>query len=121
MSTETPDTEPNSATNAWSGEGLEKQNHGTDTYSKSDIPESLRVGPPGGTPRTSQEMQRPNVSTTNPYLQKQQTGLSDGKESSATAWGGFAERPPQPAGAPPAPVPQGMKHTFERVTLLTFK
>jgi len=118
MSTETPDTEPNSATNAWSGEGFEKQNHGMDTHSKSDIPESLRVGPRGGTPRTSQEMQNPNLSTTNPYLQKQQTELTDGKESSASAWGGSAERPPQPAGAPPPPpVPQGTKHAVERVTI----
>jgi hypothetical protein len=76
-----------------------------------DLPESLRVGPPGYTPRSSGEMQRPSVASTNPYIQRQQTGMSgtsDGRESSASAWGGFAERPPVPSNAPPPPpVPKG--------------
>ena len=78
-----------------------------------DIPESLRVGRPGYTPspRSSNEMQRPTTESTNPYVQIQQTSInetSDGGESSAKAWGGFAERPPIPFGAPPPPpVPKG--------------
>jgi hypothetical protein len=78
-----------------------------------DLPESLRVGRPGYTPspRSSTEMQRPTVESTNPYIQRQQTGMngtSDGRESSASAWGGFTERPPIPSSAPPPPpVPKG--------------
>ena len=78
-----------------------------------DIPESLRIGRPGYTPspRSSSEMQRPTVESTNPYIQRQQTGMSgtsDGRESSAGAWGGFAERPPIPSSTPPPPpVPKG--------------
>jgi hypothetical protein len=78
-----------------------------------DLPESLRVGPPGYTPRSSNEMQRPTEASTNPYLQRQQTGMTgtgDGKES---AWGGFAERPPMPSSAPPPPpVPKGKQNSF---------
>ncbi len=78
-----------------------------------DIPESLRVGRPGYTPspRSSSEMQRPTAESTNPYIQRQQTGMSgksDGRESSARNWGGFAERLPMPSSAPPPPpVPKG--------------
>lgn len=71
-----------------------------------DIPESLRVGPSAYTPRSSNEMQRPTVASTNPYLQRQQTGLSDtsnGKKIVASAWGGFAEGPAVPSSAPPPP------------------
>jgi hypothetical protein len=78
-----------------------------------DIPESLRVGRPGYTPspRSSSEMQRPTAEPTNTYFQRQQTdnsGTSDGKDSSAKTWGGFAERPPIPSSVPPPPpVPKG--------------
>jgi len=81
-----------------------------------DIPESLRVGRLGYTPspRSSSEMQRPTVESTNPYIRRQQTALNgtaegrESSESSASAWGGFAERPPMPSsGPPPPPVPKG--------------
>jgi len=89
--------------NGWSDEK-------TDHHTKQDLPQSLRVGPPGYTQDGSQEMSRPNANTTNPYLQRQGTGASDVKESSAAAWGGFGERPPQPAEAPPPPpLPKGMR------------
>ena len=88
-----------------------------------DIPESLRVGRPGYTPspRSSSEMQRPTAESTNPYIQRQQTsmsGTSDGRESSANAWGGFAERPPIPSGAPPPPpVPKGKLRSLRAAPL----
>ena len=91
----------------WSGEGLDKI--GRD--SKPNIPESLRVGPPAYAPKDSREMLRPNAAATNPYLQRQNAqggGLNDGRESSASAWGGFAERPAPPTDAPPPPpLPKG--------------
>ena len=96
-------------TNAWSGEGLDKQNDGSSESKRAghkEIPESLRVGPPGYTPKSSQEMLRPSAATTNPYLQKQQDVQS---ESSASAWGGFPERPAPPANTPPPPpLPKGI-------------
>jgi hypothetical protein len=88
-----------------------------------DIPESLRVGRPGYTPspRSSSEMQRPTVESTNPYFQRQQTGMSgtlDGRESSASAWVGFAERPPIPSSAPPPPpVPKGKVLSLHAIIL----
>ena len=78
-----------------------------------DIPESLRVGRPGYTPspRSSSEMQRPTVESTNPYIKRQQTGLNETaeeREGSTSTWGGFAERPPIPSSTPPPPpVPKG--------------
>jgi hypothetical protein len=92
-----------------------------------DVPESLRVGRPGYTPspRSSSEIQRPTTESTNPYIQRQQTGMSetpDGREGGAKAWGGFVDGPPIPSGAPPPPpVPKGkpillcsfvLKHEF---------
>jgi hypothetical protein len=109
---ETPDAE-----NAWENEGLNpydippslrpgsKRSSMERPRSREDLPDSLRAGPPGYTPRSSDEMQRPQLSSTNPYLKRQQTGSADGGESSASAWGGFAERPPMPASAPPPPPP----------------
>jgi hypothetical protein len=71
------------------------------------LPESLRVGPPGYTPNASQEMLRPTPASTNPYLQRQNSGGQS--ESSADAWGGFAARPAPPSSAPPPPpIPNGM-------------
>lgn len=82
---------PSDSENAWGGEADHKVAAG--------IPESLRVGPPGYTPNSSQEMLRPAGNVTNPYLKKQGTGSSNGNESSAEAWGGFEERPGQQAPA----------------------
>lgn len=77
-----------------------------------DIPESLRAGPPGYTPRSSGEIQRPTEST-NPYIRRQQSGQStpmEAEDSSATAWGDSGSRPLPPTNAPPPPpVPKG-KH-----------
>jgi hypothetical protein len=97
------------SSSVWSGEGLDTvAKH--DTGLGQDIPDSLRVGPPGS--RSSQEMIRPSPQTTNPYLQKtneQGGAMNDGRESSASAWGGFAERPPAPIFAPPPPpLPKGI-------------
>jgi hypothetical protein len=96
---------------AWRRPGSGRQSMEGSHNGGEDLPESLRVGPPGYTPRSSGEMQRPTTTSTNPYLQRQQIGLSgtsDGKESSASAWGGFAERPQIPSSAPPPPpVPTG--------------
>lgn len=99
------DDEPESP-NAWSEEGKKAQHHGPP-----DVPESLRVGPPGYSQHNgSQDGLRSNPASTNPFMQRQtQGGLSDNKDSSAAAWGGFAERPAQPSGAPPPPpVPKGI-------------
>jgi hypothetical protein len=63
----------------------------------------LRVGPPQGyTPKTSQEKLTPQITSTNPFLQRQHSGGM--KESSADAWG----EKPAPTSAPP-PIPKG-KH-----------
>ena len=104
-----PETESDSA-RAWSAEGSDNQNdESSDSrYGQKIIPESLRVGPPGYTSRSSQEMLRPSVGTTNPYLKKQQDAQT---ESSASAWGGFPERPaplpPTNTPPPPPPLPKG--------------
>ena len=110
-----PQSESDS-TSAWSGEGLDKI-VGQDTGSKQGIPDSLKVGPPGYTPKGSQEMLRPSAATTNPYLQKQNTRggeLGDGRESSVSAWGGFAERPAPPTEAPPPPLSKGRDSSWIR-------
>ena len=106
MASSATDSESNSA-NAWVEEGLEKHRNG-EQREKRELPDSLRVGPPVGyTPKTSQEKLRQN---TNPFLQRQQTGVSDGgKESSASAWG---ERPSEPSAASPQPPPEGMLCTY---------
>jgi hypothetical protein len=94
--------EPDSA-NAWSGEGLDEQIDGSSQSKRTrqnNIPDSLRVGPPGYTPRSSQDMLRPSATTTNPYLKTQQDAQS---ERSASAWGGFPERPAPSANTPPPP------------------
>ncbi|KAG4432568.1 hypothetical protein IFR05_011956 [Cadophora sp. M221] len=72
---------PSDSENAWGGEA-DNRKAGT------GLPESLRVGPPGYSPNSSQEMLRPAANVTNPYLKKQNTGSSNGNESSAEAWDG---------------------------------
>jgi hypothetical protein len=102
------DSLPASLRAAGGRRSMEGSQSGTD-----DVPESLRVGRPGYTPspRSSSEMQRPTAESTNPYIQRQQTGMSgtpDGRESGAKAWGCFVDGPPIPSGAPPPPpVPEG--------------
>lgn len=90
--------------NAWREEGQHVQ-HQTALA----VPPSLRAGPPGSSQPISQEMRRPNATTTNPYLQKQsRSEVTDHKDSSAAAWGGFAERPAQHSEAnPPPPIRKG--------------
>jgi hypothetical protein len=100
------DESENDGENAWRQEGLDQKHPG----GPGEIPRSLRPGPPGYTQHGAQGMSRPIPSTTNPYLQKQMTGTADNKESSASAWVGFAERPAQPSEAPPPPpLPKGMR------------
>lgn len=90
---------------------------------REDMPESLRAGPPGHTPRSSGEMQRPAEST-NPYIRRQQSGQStpmEVEDSSATAWRDSGSRPPPPTNAPPPPpVPKG-EHIFPYNTFITIK
>ncbi|KAK0122502.1 hypothetical protein ONS95_010731 [Cadophora gregata] len=77
---------PSDSEKAWGGEADNRK-------AGAGLPESLRVGPPGYTPNSSQEMLRPAAANvTNPYLKKQNSGSSNGNESSAEAWGGFEER-----------------------------
>ena len=95
-------------TNEWSLEG----NHGHGN-TMAEVPEALRVGPPGGVkPRPSQEVMKNTALNTNPFLQKQSTGKStEAKESSAGAWDSSEEYPKQPSGQPPPPpvtITQGM-------------
>jgi hypothetical protein len=93
--------------NAWEEEAISKHNTGN-MNPASSLPSSLRIGPAGYTPKTSQERLVP--SATNPFLQRQNTGSSFGgeqKDSSAGAWGA-SERPAPPSTAPPPPpVSQG--------------
>lgn len=86
---------PSDSENAWGEEArINKQ--------EKELPEALRVGPPGYTPRSSAELSRPSAASTNPYVKSQhnQGTSGEGQESSAAAWGGFGERPAQtvPAG-----------------------
>lgn len=76
----------------------------------SSLPNSLKVGPSRIPPKPSQDMLQPNPSTTNPFLRRQQSqisqnAVSDGKESSADIWNELTE-PTHPP--PPPPVPQGL-------------
>lgn len=109
------DSEASSA-NAWGRAETQNDNELQQPASEQSgtspgIPESLRVGPPGYTPKTSQEnLSRPSAATTNPYLQRQQSAQkeADDRKEGATAWGGFAARPPLPSSVPPPPpIPQG--------------
>jgi hypothetical protein len=81
-----------------------------------EIPELLRAGTPGRSPRSSGELQRLTPESTNPYIRRQQTGQStsstEGGESSAGAWSDNTQRPPQPLSAPPPPPIIKGKHVF---------
>ncbi|KAH7413496.1 hypothetical protein BKA64DRAFT_771610 [Cadophora sp. MPI-SDFR-AT-0126] len=99
---------PSDSENAWVGEADNRK-------PGPGLPESLRVGPPGYTPNSSQEMLRPTANVTNPYLKKQNSGSSNGSngnESSAEAWGEFGERPGQQAGTNTAP-----SHQFDNLSI----
>lgn len=87
--------------NAWEEEAISKHNTGN----ADSLPSSLRVGPVGYTPKTLQEGLAP--SSTNPFVQRQNTGSSQsGRESSADAWGA-SQRPAPPTNTPPPPpIPQ---------------
>ncbi|QSZ34515.1 hypothetical protein DSL72_006109 [Monilinia vaccinii-corymbosi] len=74
----------------------------------SSIPESLRVGPSRTNPKSSQDMLKPNPPTTNPFLRRQQSQISqgtvpEGKESSADIWNELTETPAHPDYPPPLP------------------
>lgn len=88
-----------------------------DEYSHPDLsslPDSLKVGPSGIPPKPSQDMLKPNPSSTNPFLRRQQSQTSqsavpDGKESSADVWNELTEKSTQPDyPPPPPPVSQGL-------------
>jgi hypothetical protein len=87
------------------------EKHAEHVHNVEDIPESLRVGTPGLTPRSSSEMEKPTMRSTNPYIRRQQTGqstCSDERDGSANGWGESSERPPQPLDTPPLlPIPKG--------------
>jgi hypothetical protein len=83
--------------NAWSGERLTKKQE----HDPTEVPQALRVGPPGFTVQKSREMLRLGAASTNPLLQKQ--NQNETKESSASAWNDFDEKPTQPSHAPPPP------------------
>jgi hypothetical protein len=90
--------------NPWSGDDEEEE----PTPARKALPESLRVGPPQGyTPKGSQEKLNPPAASTNPFIQRQNSGgMTDGRESSADAW---RDRPALPTSAPPPPpIPKGM-------------
>lgn len=80
--------------------------------SNEHVPESLRPGPPSYTPRSSQEIERPALLSTNPF-RRQHSGQSSlqGGESSAAAWSGVSGTPATPS-SPPPPIPAsaGMHH-----------
>jgi len=114
-----PQSRPSGAedTSAWNYEGV--QAHGKAT---ADVPEALRVGPPGGVkPKPSQDVLKSTALTTNPFLHKQSTEkASEAKESSAAAWGDSGEFPEQPSGPPPPPpvtITQGMSWKYFKVNL----
>ncbi|KAN0110002.1 hypothetical protein V8E51_006389 [Hyaloscypha variabilis] len=78
-----------------------------------ELPEVLRVGPPQGyTPKTSQEKLTPQITSTNPFLQRQHSGGM--KESSADAWG----EKPAPTSAPP-PIPKATPPPTEQFANLS--
>ena len=105
-----PSRSEQDSSSVWSGAGLDTSAR-PDIGSKQEIPDSLRVGPPST--KGSQGMMRQSQSATNPYLQNiiaPGTEMTDGGESSASAWGGFSERPPPPTEAPPPPpLPKGIQ------------
>jgi hypothetical protein len=119
-----PDAESTSAT-AWRSEASEqdlipqslrpaegRRSMEGSQRSSQELPKSLRVGPPGRSPRSSGELQRPAAESTNPFIRRQQSGQSaistEGGESSANAWGASTKVPQLPSQAPPpSPISKG--------------
>ncbi|PQE24811.1 DUF544 domain-containing protein [Rutstroemia sp. NJR-2017a BVV2] len=105
------DLEPNSA-DIWNEERIGARNdvHGASQAQShldpNSLPDALKVGPSNFTPKSSQEALKPNAAITNPFIlrrQQSQGAASDGKESSAHAWGENAALPAQPTQPPPPP------------------
>ncbi|RAL62766.1 hypothetical protein DID88_004608 [Monilinia fructigena] len=91
----------NSGSNIWKEEEDSHSNLGS-------LPDSLKVGQSRITPKPSQDMLKPNLSTTNPFLRRKQSqisqgAVSDGKESSADIWNELTETPARPNYSPPPP------------------
>jgi hypothetical protein len=93
-----PDSDTDSI-NAWGGDRPDNQNA---EQSQSSFPESLRVGPQGFTPSSSQERLRV-AGETNPFLKKSNTGSTAEKESSADAWGDRSSTPSTTTQTPSIP------------------
>lgn len=93
----------NTEPNIWSEEGHSHPD-------PSSIPDSLRVGPSRVPPKPSDDVLKPNTSTTNPFLRRQQSHtsqnvVSDKNESSADIWNELTEKPTHPEYPPPPPPP----------------
>ncbi|KAF7872282.1 hypothetical protein EAF04_003206 [Stromatinia cepivora] len=74
------------------------------------LPDSLRVGPSRVPPKPSDDVLKPNSSTTNPFLRRQQSqtsqsAVSGKNESSADIWNELTEKPTHPDYPPPPPPP----------------
>ena len=94
-------------TNAWTNEGV--RGHGN---AMADVPEALRVGPPGGVRQRPSHVMQSTALNTNPFLPKTSNEkASDVKESSAAAWNNSGDHLEQPLRQPPPPpvtITQGM-------------
>lgn len=111
------DLEPNSA-DIWNEERVGARNdvHGASQAQShldpNSLPDALKVGPSKSTPKSSQDALKTNAAITNPFIlrrQQSQGAVSDGKESSAHAWGESAALPAQPnQPPPPPPLTQGL-------------
>ncbi|CAD6443517.1 89e9a3c1-58ae-447a-8601-fa46a0fdb98a [Sclerotinia trifoliorum] len=93
----------NTEPNIWNEEGHSHPD-------PSSIPDSLRVGPSRAPPKPSDDVLKPNTSTTNPFLRRQQSqtsqnAVSDKNESSADIWNELTEKPTHPDYPPPPPPP----------------
>ncbi|KAG4035719.1 hypothetical protein MFRU_001g04870 [Monilinia fructicola] len=91
-----------------SGSNIWKEGGDSHSNNLGSLPDSLKVGPSRITPRPSQDMLKPNLSTTNPFLRRKQSqisqsAVSDGKESSADIWNELTENPVRPDCSPPPP------------------
>lgn len=97
------------STNSWEEEAISKHSTGA-----GNLPSSLKVGPPGYTPKTSHETLAP--SNTNPFLARQHTSNSNNgsSESSTNPWGSSEMFAPPTMAPPPPPVPQGMANVLYR-------
>lgn len=104
-----PDSDAES-TNSWEEEAISK-------HSTGNLPSSLQVGPPGYTPKTSQE--RLGTPNTNPFLARQHTSNSNnGQEISSDAWG-FEKLAPPTMPPPLPPVPQSTDPIVQQFTGLS--